>query len=624
MNKIEKNIIDRYVMKPDWRIMSRRADFKAIGSRFGVDPVVARVMVNRGMSTEQDIDMYLNGDREFLHDPALMRDLPEAGRILYEKLRDNRHIRIISDYDVDGVSSNYILFLGMRRVWAQIHNADPGECGVVDYDIPHRIHDGYGINKRLIDVAEEDGVDTIVTCDNGIAALEQVRYAKSLGMTVIITDHHQIPYEDGEDGKRTYMLPNADAVVDNQRADCEYPFKGLCGAGVACKLIQYLYRISGVDENEVQDFYEILGLATNCDMMDLVDENRVYVKYALASLKNSRNAGLNALMKLSGRNEKKISTFDLGFLIGPCINAAGRLGDARTSLEFLLERDPEVAGGKAAELLAINEERKLMTEMGVRHITDMLVANTINCAPGNDVTLADKVIVVYIPGIHESVVGIIASRLKEAYSRPVMVFTDGEAEGILKGSGRSVESYNMFEELSRVRDMFTAFGGHAMAAGFSIKKENLESLRRKLNENTELTDEDITPKLMIDVPMPLWYNNIELTEQLDRLEPYGKGNRRPLFAQADVSVQRAQILGKNRNLLKLTLDMGDGRSMDSINFEPDEFVNNIKQWFGEDECVKMLDGQPNGVTIDVAYYPQINEFRGQKKLQVKLESYRKS
>ena len=379
-----------------------------------------------------------------------------------------------------------------------------------------------------------------------------------------------------------------------------------------------------MDENEVQDFYEILGLATNCDMMDLVDENRVYVKYALASLKNSRNAGLNALIKLSGRNEKKISTFDLGFLIGPCINAAGRLGDARTSLEFLLERDPEVAGGKAAELLAINEERKLMTEMGVRHITDMLVANTINCAPGNDVTLADKVIVVYIPGIHESVVGIIASRLKEAYSRPVMVFTDGEAEGILKGSGRSVESYNMFEELSRVRDMFTAFGGHAMAAGFSIKKENLESLRRKLNENTELTDEDITPKLMIDVPMPLWYNNIELTEQLDRLEPYGKGNRRPLFAQADVSVQRAQILGKNRNLLKLTLDMGDGRSMNSINFEPDEFVNNIKQWFGEDECVKMLDGQPNGVTIDVAYYPQINEFRGQKKLQVKLESYRKS
>ena len=283
-----------------------------------------------------------------------------------------------------------------------------------------------------------------------------------------------------------------------------------------------------------------------------------------------------------------------------------------------------MAGGKAAELLAINEERKLMTEMGVRHITDMLVANTIYCAPGNDVTLADKVIVVYIPGIHESVVGIIASRLKEAYSRPVMVFTDGEAEGILKGSGRSVESYNMFEELSSVRDMFTAFGGHAMAAGFSIKKENLESLRRKLNENTELTDEDITPKLMIDVPMPLWYNNIELTEQLDRLEPYGKGNRRPLFAQADVSVQRAQILGKNRNLLKLTLDMGDGRSMDSINFEPDEFVNNIKQWFGEDECVKMLDGQPNGVTIDVAYYPQINEFRGQKKLQVKLESYRKS
>lgn len=624
MNKIEKDIIDRYVMKPDWRIMSRRADFKAIGSIFGVDPVVARVIVNRGMCTERDIDMYLNGDREFLHDPALMKDLPEAGHIIYEKLKDNKHIRIISDYDVDGVSSNYILLLGMRRVWAKIHGADPDECGVVDYDIPHRIHDGYGINKRLIDVAEEDGVDTIVTCDNGIAALEQTKYAKSLGMTVIITDHHQIPYEEDGDGKRTYMLPNADAVIDNQRADCEYPFKGLCGAGVACKLIQYLYRISGVDEREVQDFYEILGLATNCDMMDLVDENRVYVKYALASLKDSRNAGLNALMKLSGRSEKKISTFDLGFLIGPCINAAGRLGDARTSLEFLLECDPVAAGEKAAELLGINEERKAMTEAGVRRITDMLVKNTANGIFGDEATLADRVILAYIPDIHESVVGIIASRLKEAYSRPVMVFTDGEGEGILKGSGRSVESYNMFEELSKVREMFTAFGGHAMAAGFSIKKENLTLLRRRLNEYSELTDEDITPKLMIDVPMPLWYNSIELTEQLERLEPYGKGNRRPLFAQADVSVIRAQILGKNRNLLKLTLDMGDGRSIDAINFEPDEFVNNIKQWFGEDECVKMLDGRPNGARIDVAYYPQINEFRGRKNLQVKLESYRKS
>ena len=624
MNKIEKDIIDRYVMKPDWRIMSRRADFKAIGNIFGVDPVVARVIVNRGMCMERDIDMYLNGDREFLHDPALMKDLPEAGHIIYEKLKENKHIRIISDYDVDGVSSNYILLLGMRRVWAKIHGADPDECGVVDYDIPHRIHDGYGINKRLIDVAEEDGVDTIVTCDNGIAALEQTRYAKSLGMTVIITDHHQIPYEEDEDGKRTYMLPNADAVIDNQRADCEYPFKGLCGAGVACKLIQYLYRISGVDEREVQDFYEILGLATNCDMMDLVDENRVYVKYALASLKDSRNAGLNALMKLSGRSEKKISTFDLGFLIGPCINAAGRLGDARTSLEFLLERDPVAAGEKAAELLGINEERKAMTEAGVRRITDMLVKNTANGVFGDEATLADRVLLAYIPDIHESVVGIIASRLKEAYSRPVMVFTDGEGEGILKGSGRSVESYNMFEELSKVRDMFTAFGGHAMAAGFSIKKENLALLRRRLNENSELTDEDITPKLMIDVPMPLWYNSIELTEQLERLEPYGKGNRRPLFAQADVSVIRAQILGKNRNLLKLTLDMGDGRSIDAINFEPDEFVNNIKQWFGEDECVKILDGRPNGALIDVAYYPQINEFRGRRNLQVKLESYRKS
>ena len=342
-------------------------------------------------------------------------------------------------------------------------------------------------------------------------------------------------------------------------------------------------------------------------MMDLVDENRLYVKYALESLKDSRNPGLNALMRLSGRNEKKISTYDLGFLIGPCINAAGRLGDAKQSLEFLLERDPNVAEARARELLAVNNERKSMTEAGVRHITDMLETATVNGEFGQAATLADKVLVVYIPTVHESVVGIIASRLKEAYTRPVMVFTDAETPGILKGSGRSIDSYNMFEELNRFREMFTAFGGHAMAAGFSIEKERLDELRRKINEAAVLTDEDITPKLMIDVAMPLAYNSIELTEQIERLEPYGKGNRKPLFAQAAVPVRMAQILGRNKNLLKLQLDTGYGRCVDAIDFDPDTFVNNIKQWFGEDECVKMLNGQPNAVVIDVAYYPTIKE-----------------
>lgn len=619
----QKDIIDKYVKKPEWRVACKRADFNAIGERFGVSPVVARVITNRGVTGEKAIAMYLDGDWDSMHDPALMKDMVEAGEIIKEKLSDNRRIRIISDYDVDGVTSNYILLLGLRRTWTALHGSCADDCTVVDYDIPHRVHDGYGINKRLIDAAIADGVDTIITCDNGIAAIEQVRYAKERGLTVIVTDHHQIPFEESDGGERVYMLPQADAVIDNQRQDCEYPFKGLCGAGVAFKLIQYMYRICGIAESEVNEFMEILGLATNCDMMDLVDENRLYVKYALESLKDSRNPGLNALMMLSGRNEKKISTYDLGFLIGPCINAAGRLGDAKQSLEFLLERDPNVAEAKARELLAVNNERKSMTEAGARHITDMLETATVNGEFGQAATLADKVLVVYIPAVHESVVGIIASRLKEAYTRPVMVFTDAETPGILKGSGRSIDSYNMFEELNRFREMFTAFGGHAMAAGFSIEKERLDELRRKLNEAAVLTDEDITPKLMIDVAMPLAYNSIELTEQIERLEPYGKGNRKPLFAQAAVPVRRAQILGRNKNLLKLQLDTGYGRCVDAIDFDPDTFVNNIKQWFGEDECVKMLNGQPNAVVIDVAYYPTINEYMGRRSLQMKMEAYNK-
>ena len=619
----QKDIIDKYVKKPEWRVAGKRADFNAISERFGVSPVVARDITNRGVTGEKAIAMYLDGGWDSMHDPALMKDMVEAGEIIKEKLSDNRRIRIISDYDVDGVTSNYILLLGLRRTWAALHGSCADDCIVVDYDIPHRVHDGYGINKRLLDAAISDGVDTIITCDNGIAAIEQVRYAKERGLTVIVTDHHQIPFEESDGGERVYMLPQADAVIDNQRQDCEYPFKGLCGAGVAFKLIQYMYRICGIAESEVNEFMEILGLATNCDMMDLVDENRLYVKYALESLKDSRNPGLNALMRLSGRNEKKISTYDLGFLIGPCINAAGRLGDAKQSLEFLLERDPNVAEARARELLAVNNERKSMTEAGARHITDMLETATVNGEFGQAATLADKVLVVYIPAVHESVVGIIASRLKEAYTRPVMVFTDAETPGILKGSGRSIDSYNMFEELNRFREMFTAFGGHAMAAGFSIEKERLDELRRKLNEAAVLTDEDITPKLMIDVAMPLAYNSIELTEQIERLEPYGKGNRKPLFAQAAVPVRRAQILGRNKNLLKLQLDTGYGRCVDAIDFDPDTFVNNIKQWFGEDECVKMLNGQPNAVVIDVAYYPTINEYMGRRSLQMKMEAYNK-
>lgn len=630
MTKEQREIIDRYVKNPEWRVMARRADFAALAERFGIDPVVARVIVNRGVMSAGDIDMYLNGDVTSMHDPALMKDLPEGCAIIYRKLQENRRIRIISDYDVDGVCSNFILLKGMERAWRSLHG--DGCCKAIDYDIPHRIHDGYGINKRLIDAAYADGVDTIITCDNGIAAYEQTRYAKELSLTVIITDHHQVPYEE-TDGTRRYVLPPADAVIDIQREDCSYPFKGLCGAGVAYKFIQYLYRMCGIAESETEEFMEILGLATNCDMMDLIDENRVYVKRALSTLRNSTNPGINALMRLSGRSERRISTFDLGFLIGPCINAAGRLGDARTSLEFLLEENPAEAAAKAQELLDINNERKSMTDEGEALLRRQLEEATLElCGTAESgetlsqerpATLADKVIAAYIPAVHESVVGIIASRLKEAYSRPVLVFTDGEEAGILKGSGRSIEPYNMFEELSRVKELFTAFGGHAMAAGFSIRKSDLGELRRRLNELTRLTDRDITPRLMIDIRMPLSYNSVCLTEQLGRLEPYGKGNRRPLFAWAGVHVRRAQLLGAKKNLLRLELESEDGYIVTAKKFSPETFLDSIKQWFGEDECVKMLNGQKNNVVINAAYYPQINEFNGRRSLELMLEAYAK-
>lgn len=622
----EQAILDRYIMKSKWSIMSKRADFNAIGEKYGIDPVVARVITNRDVYGDEAINMYLNGGFELLHDPALMKDLPEGCEIILDKLKNNKKIRIISDYDVDGVTSNYILLLGMKKVWAALHGSEPDCCEIVDYDIPHRVHDGYGIKKRLIDVARADGVDTIITCDNGIAAYQQVEYAKSLGMTVIVTDHHQVPSTENEDGTKEYILPPADAVVDNQRVDCQYPFKGLCGAGVACKFIQYLYRKSGIDEHDITDFFEILGLATDCDIMDLVDENRIFVKYALGSLKNSKNPGLNALMRLSGRNEKRISTYDLGFLIGPCINAAGRLGDAKTSLEFLLETDENEAEIKAAELIQINNERKSMTENGVKLITRQLENATIGKRFGETATLADKVLVVYIQEVHESLVGIIASKIKEAYNRPVLVFTDSEKQGILKGSGRSIESYNMFEELSRAKTYFTEFGGHAMAAGFSIEAQKLDELRYVLNANTDLTDEDITPKVRIDAAMPLSYlfgHDLRLTEQLYLLEPYGKGNRRALFGQAGVPVRKAVIYGKNGNVLKLSLAAGECQYMEAIYFNPEEFVNNIKQWFGEDECDKMLNGRPNNVLIDIIYYPEINEFRGRRSVQIKLDRYDK-
>lgn len=609
----------------EWTVYGKRADFFGIGERFHIDPVTVRVIRNRDVITDEDIDTYLNGSLDRLHDPGLMKNMEKGCNLMLEEIRNKKRIRIISDYDVDGVSSNYILYKGLQRVWEYENGISAGDK--IDYDIPHRIYDGYGINIRMVDAAAADQISTIITCDNGIAAFDAVRKAKEYGMRVIVTDHHDIPYDTDEKNIRIYKVPEADAVIDHKQPGCEYPCKELCGAGVAYKFIQLLYRMCGIPETECEAFIEILGIATVCDVMNLVDENRIIVREALRRLPDSSNYGLKALITNSGRDGKKLSAFDLGFIIGPCINAAGRLGDAKTSLEFLLETDSYKANERAIELLNINNARKDMTEQGTKTAIELLEKSDrllMGAVPETGVAaLSDKVLVMYIPKLHESLVGIIAGRIKERYYRPVLLFTDGEKEGIIKGSGRSIEGYNMYDEINKCSDYFTKFGGHEMAAGFSMEKRNLARLREKMNTNCTLDEKLLTPKLRIDVPMPLDYVSISLTEELELLEPFGKGNEKPVFAQSGVYVKSARIMGKRQNVLRVTFLMENGGTIEGISFAPEVFISNIKQWFGANECDKILKGMPGHVVLDIAYYPDINEFAGRRTLQIRLLEYRK-
>lgn len=609
----------------EWTVYGKRADFFGIGERFHIDPVTVRVIRNRDVITDEDIDTYLNGSLDRLHDPGLMKNMEKGCNLMLEEIRNKKRIRIISDYDVDGVSSNYILYKGLQRVWKHENGISAGDK--IDYDIPHRIYDGYGINIRMVDAAAADQISTIITCDNGIAAFDAVRKAKEYGMRVIVTDHHDIPYDTDENDVRIYKVPEADAVIDHKQPGCEYPCKELCGAGVAYKFIQLLYRMCGIPETECEAFIEILGIATVCDVMNLVDENRIIVREALRRLSDSSNYGLKALITNSGRDGKKLSAFDLGFIIGPCINAAGRLGDAKTSLEFLLETDSYKANERAIELLNINNARKDMTEQGTKTAIELLEKSDrllMGAVPETGVAaLSDKVLVMYIPKLHESLVGIIAGRIKERYYRPVLLFTDGEEEGIIKGSGRSIEGYNMYDEINKCGDFFTKFGGHEMAAGFSMEKRNLARLREKMNTNCTLDEKLLTPKLRIDVPMPLDYVSIPLTEELELLEPFGKGNEKPVFAQSGVYVKSARIMGKRQNVLRVTFLMENGGTIEGISFTPEVFISNIKQWFGANECDKILKGMPGHVVLDIAYYPDINEFAGRRTLQIRLLEYRK-
>lgn len=566
-----------------WMVYNKKADFQKIGSEFGIDPVIARLIRNRDIQDMKEIRSYLYGTLAEIPSPWKMKDMERAVQILQKKITQKKKIRIIGDYDIDGVTATCILLKGLKRL-----NAN------VDTYIPDRVKDGYGMHEQLIDKALEDGIDTILTCDNGIAAAAEIEYAKKEGLTVIVTDHHDIPFRDTEDG-RIWIIPKADAVVNPKQNDCLYPNKNICGAVVAWKLIWALYERLGIDSDEIWDFLELAAIATVGDVMDLQGENRIIVKEGLKKLSSTSFEGLKALICVNNLEGAEITAYHVGFVIGPCINASGRLDTAARSLELLLADNMEDAMKLADDLYDLNQSRKAMTEQGKEQAIQSIEENNLG---------KDRVLVAYLPDCHESLAGIIAGRIREAYNKPVFVLTKG-ADGV-KGSGRSIEAYSMYEELVKCSDLLTQFGGHPMAAGLSMEEKNVELFRRRLNDNCTLTEQDLIPKIMIDVPMPISYLSKKLTEQLKVLEPFGKGNSKPLFAQKNLRAVGIRVLGRNRNVAKMFLIDENGIKMDAVYFgEAQEFV----------DFVQAHD------TISVTYYPEINVFQGRENLQVVIKNY---
>lgn len=571
-----------------WFVYAKKADFKAIGEAYGIDQVIARVIRNRDICTKEQFDMYLSDSLEGMHMPELLKDADKAVDIIINKIEQKKKIRIIGDYDIDGICSTTILYKALKETGAE-----------VDYAVPHRINDGYGINETLIDAAIADGVDTILTCDNGIAAINQVEYAKSHNLTVIITDHHDITFEENGTQKR-YIYPKADAIVNPKRDDCGYPFKMLCGAAVAYKLVEVLYKKRWLSEydkykSSLDEYRQFAAIATIGDVVDLIDENRILVKNGLRSIANTKNIGLRALIDICKIDINKLTPHSVGFVIGPCLNASGRLDTAKNAIELFLEADENTAKSKAMELYAFNEERKGMTESELSKALKIIDETEIK---------NDKVLVIYLPECHESIAGIIAGRIKELYYRPTFVITD--AKDGAKGSGRSIEGYNMFEEITKCAGLLTKFGGHPMAAGISLDKDKIDEFRKRLNKNQTLTEQQLEPVVWIDVPMPLNYVTYTLVEQLSVLEPFGKGNEKPVFADKDLIVKSVNIIGKKSNVLKLMLEAQDGSVFEAIQF--------------------MYDGnKPQvGQKIAITYYPDINEFRGKRNLQFIIKEWKQN
>lgn len=581
-----------------WFVINKGADFAGIAKRFGISPVTARLIRNRGVMGDEAIARYLKGGIGELYDPHLLLDSDRLTDILVQKISEQKKIRVIGDYDIDGVMSTYILYKGITR------------CGgSVDFQIPDRMKDGYGINDHLIEQADEAGIDTIITCDNGIAAIGEIAHAKSLGMTVLVTDHHEIPYTE-ERGERHYKRSEADAIVNPKQMECTYPYKNLCGAAVAWKVIQILYEKCDIAVEESYDFLENVAFATVGDVMDLTDENRILVREGLKRIHTTMNPGMRALILQNKLEPEQISSYHFGFVLGPCINASGRLETAKIALNLFLQEDVKKASEIAAELVDLNAQRKDMTAEGVELAMQQV-------EEGNT---GEKVLVVYLPDVHESLAGIIAGRIREACHKPTFVLTKSE-DGV-KGSGRSIEAYSMYEELCKCQELFTKFGGHPMAAGLSLPEANVEIFREKINACCGLTEEDFIPKIKIDIPMPVDYPDIPLVNELLLLEPFGKANVKPQFADKNLGIDRAVVVGKNQNVLKLALKTERGKSISAVYFgDVEEFREYYGRKYGENEVQQAFLGRTNGIRMSVVYYPEINRYQGNESIQIVIKNY---
>lgn len=583
-----------------WVLLRKGADFEAIGKKYQISPRLACLIRNRDVIGEEAVDRYLNGTISDLYDGMLMKDMDKAIDILKEKILEDKKIRVIGDYDIDGVNATYILLEGLERLGAD-----------VDSDIPDRISDGYGLNRHLVERAYEAGVDTLITCDNGIAAADEIAYGEEMGMTVIVTDHHEVPFDE-HDGEKRYRIPPADAVMDPKQPDCLYPFKGLCGAAVAYKMMEALWESMGKDSADLDDLIENVAIATIGDVMDLEDENRIFVKEGLQMLRRTKNPGLKALIECTGIDKNSLNSYHIGFVLGPCINASGRLDTAKRALELLRAGTQKEADILAGDLKALNDSRKDMTEEAVKQAEEQVETTTIS---------KDKVLVVYLPDCHESLAGIVAGRIRENYYKPVFVLTDAE-EGV-KGSGRSIDGYHMYEELNKCKELLTKFGGHRLAAGLSLPKENVGKFREMLNKNCTLTEEEMKEKVTIDMEMPFGCVTEGLVKELELLEPFGKGNTKPVFAARDVTLLGARILGKNRNVLKLQVQDVNGCRIEAMLFHhADDFLGKLEEQYGKTEVEALLKGRGRQIRISMTYYPDINEYMGKKTPQIVVTHYR--